>query len=296
MDNPTKIMGIGELLWDLLPDGRHIGGAPANVTFHTTLLGHQSIIVSRVGSDSAGTSLCAGLTELGLSQHFIQTDQTHPTGTIQVILDQAARPTFDVTDDVAWDYLEWNPKLAQAASTAQLVCFGTLAQRHRQSRMTIQRFVDTAVAAIKVCDLNIRPPYQTLEVIEEAAKLATVLKVNEEEFKQLCQLAHIHQGDDELACQQLIQRYGLELIAVTYGECGCLLATQSSTVHHRGYTVNVRDTTGAGDAFVAVLCHHLLRGTALSGIAEKANRYAGWVTTQSGAMPRADQNLLKLIV
>src|SRR6266542_1713081 len=185
MTGPVEIVGLGEVLWDLLPGGKEPGGAPFNFTFHCHQLGHASAIVSRVGRDDLGREVRDVLVRLGLSDAFLQTDDAHPTGTVQVDVDRGGQPTFTITPNVAWDHLAWKDDLEALLSRAQAVCFGTLAQRHAVSRATIQRALRAARNALVVCDINLRQHYYDREVIEASLSASRWAKLNEDELEVL---------------------------------------------------------------------------------------------------------------
>jgi fructokinase len=299
---PTKltVVGLGEILWDMLPAGRQLGGGPTNFSYISHLLGNRAIVASRIGADPAGDDIRAALLRLGLASSHLQSDAHHPTGKVEVLVDAAGQPQFRVHENVAWDFLEWTPAWRSLASSADVVCFGTLAQRSPASRSTIAHFVRaTPARALRVFDVNLRAPFYTTEIIADSLTMANVLKLNHEELPLVAGLLSLPFDDDETCARRLLKHYGLRLVCVTRGAHGSLLVDASSTSEHPGFPVRVVDTVGAGDAFTASLAHHLGRGAPLPAINAAANRLAAWVSSRPGGTPalegRALQESLKAV-
>ena len=283
-----EILGVGEVLWDLLPDGRVLGGAPCNFVFHCHQLGQRAAIVSRVGADQAGHDLRACLRAMGLTDEWIQTDPVHPTGSVSVMLDDG-QPRYTIHEQVAWDYLETSQELDAALAGVHFVCFGTLMQRHAVSRATVQRLVRLAnQQAIVLCDVNLRPPFYTPEILEASLQLSRWVKLNQEELVLLRQLFALRGRGESGWLSALRQRFEIELVALTRGAAGCLIQTADDEISVSGVKVNVVDTIGAGDAFTAALVCATLQGRELGLAASLANRYAALVTTQRGGTPKLD--------
>jgi fructokinase len=281
-----NVVGLGELLWDLLPSGKQLGGAPANFAYVTNLLGDNGIPASRIGDDSFGAEAVQKLTQLGLPARFVQRDSAHPTGTANVKIDTSGQPGFEILQPVAWDFLEWNQQWLQLAGEADAVCFGTLAQRSAQSQSTIRSFLmATRPEAIRIFDVNLRQHFYSRYVVDESMKLATIVKLNHEELPKIMHLLEFENDDEQGSAKQLLFAYHLELICVTRGEAGSLLITADEVSDHQGIKVKVADTIGAGDAFTATMVHGYLRGLPLDQINETANRVGAWVASQSGATP-----------
>ncbi len=285
MSKRNIIVGLGELLWDLFPAGKQLGGAPANFAYITSLLGDKGIPASRLGQDSLGADAIRRLGELGLSTEFIQQDADHPTGTVKVEVDRTGQPRFEISESVAWDFLEWTPQWQKLAQQADAVCFGSLAQRSQHSRATIRRFVRASrKSAIRVFDVNLRQNFYSVEVLAESMKLATIVKLNHEELPKIMSLFELETRGEEASARQLLS-HEVKLVCVTRGNGGSLLVSADELSEHPGFKVKVADTVGAGDAFTAALVHGYLRGTSLSQINETANRVGAWVASQSGATP-----------
>lgn len=287
MNNYT-IVGLGELLWDVFPQGKQLGGAPGNFAYITSLLGDFGIVASRLGSDSMGQEAQEQLQRLGLETKFVQHDSERPTGTVNVQLERG-QPQFHITESVAWDYLEWTSQWQALAAQADAVCFGSLAQRCQASRETIRAFIkNLRPGAARVFDVNLRQNFYSEEVVSESLRCCDVFKVNQEELPRVMQLLGLRHVDDESSSEQLRTKYRLKLVCVTRGAEGSLLLGDSGTHEHPGLQVEVKDTVGAGDAFTAGLTHCYLRRTSLAKMNEVANRMGAWVASQAGGTPVAD--------
>ena len=298
---PFVVVGLGELLWDLLPDGKKPGGAPANFAYHARALGDEGLPVSRIGADPLGDQMRAAMQRLELPSRYVQVDPRQPTGTVRVQLDAGGVPTFTITPDVAWDGLEWDAALAELAARTDAVCFGSLAQRSPGSRATIRAFLaGTRPGALRVFDVNLRQSWWSPEVLRESLGRASIAKLNETELPVALEALDIHVPDLHVrdlqvqglpagglaeGCRALREAFGLTLVCLTLGAEGSLLCTASETLRSPGVKVEVADTVGAGDGFTAVLCHHWLRGASLARTAEAANRYGAWVASQVGPTP-----------
>lgn len=292
------IVGVGELLWDLLPSGKQLGGAPANFAYITNLLGDTGIPASRVGRDSLGGEALHRLTQLGLTTDFIQRDSTHPTGTVQIEVDSAGQPRFEISGSVAWDFLDWTPQWQTVAPQADAVCFGSLAQRSDISRATIRKFVMASRPnAVRVFDVNLRQNFFSAEILAESMGLATIVKLNQEELPRIMRLLELEPHGDEHSARRLLSLslHNPRLVCVTRGGGGSMLVTADESSEHPGFRVKVADTVGAGDAFTAALVHGYLRRTSLAQINETANRVGAWVASQSGATPTLKASLAQTL-
>jgi fructokinase len=279
------IVGLGELLWDLLPAGKQLGGAPANFAYITNLLGNKGVPASRVGNDSLGDAALQRLTQLGVSTEFVQRDALHPTGSVNVEIDRG-QPRFEILQSVAWDFLDWSQPWQQLATEADAVCFGSLAQRSTQSQSTIRSFLNaTRPRAVRVFDVNLRQNFYSRQVLAESMRLATIVKLNHEELPKIMHLFEIASHGEMDSAQRLLSMHGLKLVCITRGDGGSLLISANECSEHAGIKVKVADTVGAGDAFTAAMVHGYLRGSSLKQINESANRVGAWVASQPGAMP-----------
>jgi fructokinase len=281
---PT-VVGLGEVLWDLLPSGRQLGGAPANFAYCSHLLGDRAVVASRIGEDELGKAVRESLLARGVTDQFLQIDPEQPTGTVKVEIDSAGQPKFEIIHPVAWDFLQWTDTWQALARSADAVCFGSLAQRSSESRRTILEFVDaTRSEALRIFDVNLRQTFYSFQIISESMVRANVVKLNHEEVPRVRELLGIKAGDGPYFCKEVIERFRLQLICITRGSNGSLLCDQTSAHEHPGFHVQVKDTIGAGDAFTAALVHEHLRGRSLAEMNDSANRLGAWVASNSGAM------------
>jgi fructokinase len=284
---PHLILGIGELLWDLLPEGPRLGGAPANFTVMAARLGNHAAILSRIGRDDLGHRAVEALDGLPADTQFLQIDAAHETGRVTVAL-KDGQPEYTIHQPAAWDFLSLSDQWVRLAERADAVCFGSLAQRSLSSKQTIQQLIArTREECIRIFDVNLRAPFYTGEVVEESLELATVLKMNDAEVPIVMGLLGMEaEADLRRASQRLLGEFPkLRLVAITRGGKGSLLVARDGWHEHPGIAVNVADTIGAGDAFTAAMTHYLLRGAGLAALNEAGNRWGAWVASQSGAMP-----------
>lgn len=289
---PHLILGLGELLWDVLPEGQRLGGAPANFTVMAARLGNRAAILSRIGQDEAGRLALEQLEPLPAETRFVQVDPHHETGRVTVNF-EGGQPVYTIHQPAAWDFLELTDEWVRLAERADAICFGTLAQRSLESRQTIQTLAAHAHAKCeRVFDVNLRAPFYSGKVIQQSLELATVIKMNEEEIPLVLGLLGLPAGDGQdsdwlrLDALRLLEEFpSLRMVAVTRGGHGSLLVTRPEWHEHPGMAVKVADTIGAGDAFTAALTNYLLRGADLATLNEAGNRWGGWVASQKGAMP-----------
>jgi fructokinase len=294
LQRPVPVtVGLGELIWDFLPGGRQLGGAPTNFACMSRLLGNASVVASRIGDDALGRESLERLAGLGVSTEYLQVDPEHPTGTVGVRLDDGGEATFAMNENSAWDYLEWTSRWAELSLKADVVCFGTLGQRVEPARRTIFRFLEaTRPGAVRVFDVNLRHTFFNAEMLERSLRLATIVKLNQPELSTLGRMLGLVADTEEKMARRLLDLFGLELVAITRGARGSLLVTADELSDHAGVRVQVKDTIGAGDAFVAALVHYYLRRAPLAVVSEAANRTGAWVATQAGATPVSDAGAL----
>ncbi len=289
-------VGLGELLWDIFPESRQLGGAPANFAYMTSLLGDEGIVASRVGSDELGEEAKHRLEHLGLSTSCIQLDPTYRTGIVLVEVDAKGQPTFQIAEPAAWDSFEWTSAWQSLAQKADAVCFGSLAQRSPQSRQTIYSFLKTIrPETTRVFDVNLRQVFYSAQILADSAKQADIIKLNHDELPTVVQLLGFPFHDEESAAQWLRHTFHIKLVCVTRGAEGSLLVSEYAKHEHPGIRVQVADTVGSGDAFTAALVYHYLRRASLATMNEAANRMGSWVASQTGATPVRDEARLELI-
>ncbi|MDQ3821030.1 MAG: carbohydrate kinase [Acidobacteriota bacterium] len=286
---PRMIVGLGELIWDMLPEGKQLGGAPTNFAYIARLLGNDAAVASRVGRDALGREAAERLARMGISQKFLQVDKVHPTGTVLVKIGEGGEARFAVNENSAWDYLEWTTEWEELAGSLDAVCFGTLGQRRSQAREVILQFLGaTRPKSARIFDVNLRHSFFTPDMLRRSLELATIVKLSSEELSTVAHMLEIDRSGEEVLARALVARFNLDLVAVTRGSEGSLLVTIDETYDHPGFRVRVKDTIGAGDAFAATLAHYFLRGAPLKVISEEANRIGAWIATQTGATPDVD--------
>lgn len=291
--NRPFVVAAGELLWDLLPGGRQLGGAPGNVVLHARSLGAEVALVSRVGRDPLGDEALARMSESGLPTATLQRDPEAPTGTSAVAIDGDGQPHFTLAADVAWDRIALDPTAREAAQRADAIYFGTLAQRAPGSRDAIRGLLAACrPGALRILDLNLRDPFWTDENLRSSLGSADVLKVNEQELDRLSRLLGLS-GNVRERVEQLARRFRLQVVAVTRGADGSLLYSRGEWNEQPGVKVAVRDSVGAGDAFTAALTLGLLRGEPLDRLHRRANEVGAYVCTQPGATPRLPAHLME---
>jgi fructokinase len=294
MKRQFAMAGIGEVLFDVLPDGERLGGAPINFAYQVNALGGHGIAVSTVGSDQRGQRALRELRANGFDMATISIDREHPTGYVMAQVNDMGVPAYFFPDDVAWDHLSLTDAARTVAPTLDCVCFGTLAQRSPAARAAILAFIRIVPGgALKIYDLNLRQNFYSAKLIEASLFLADILKLNDEELLILASLFGLS-GDDEEMLAALADRFSLELSILTRGAKGALLLGKEQRVEHSGHPVALEDTIGAGDAFTAAVALGWLLGHPLPDIADHASRLAAYVCSQKGAMPPIPDTL-KLI-
>ncbi len=292
LKEPHLILGIGELLWDILPEGPRLGGAPANFSVMAGRLGNHAAILSRIGRDNLGREAVHLLDPLPADTSHLQIDPVHETGRVTVSFSDG-QPEYTIHQPAAWDSMELSGEWVQLAERADAICFGSLAQRSIESRQTIQTLAaQTSSRCIRIFDVNLRTPFYSSEVIQESLELATVVKMNDAEVPLVLALLGLPAEEDpppdtlRLGAGRLLVEFPtLQMVAVTRGGCGSLLVTREEWRQHPGFPVKVADTIGAGDAFTAAMTHYMLRGADLPTLNEAGNRWGSWVASQTGAMP-----------
>ena len=322
----TQIVGIGEALWDMLPAGKQLGGAPANFAYHVKQLGFPAQVVSAVGDDELGHEILNVFTAKQIPSLVQQVN--YPTGTVQVSLDEAGVPSYEIKTNVAWDNISFTPEMEDLAAHTQAVCFGSLAQRNEVSRAAINRFLDAIPEAndvLKIFDINLRQQFYTKEILHESLCKCNVLKINDEELEQVSKLFNLpsqnlaesgaseenlavtkqfvpllpisscvlHDGDEtvlqEKVCRKLLTHYQLKLVILTCGEKGSFVFTPEETSYFATPKVDVVDTVGAGDAFTAAFVAGILQGNSVREAHQLAVNISAYVCTKPGAMPDYDQ-------
>lgn len=295
-DKGHIVVGLGEILWDLLPQGKQLGGAPANFAYMSNLLGHSGIVASSVGADALGGEVREKLAELKFDASYVQLDEVHPTGTVAVHLDAHGQPTYEIAQNVAWDFLEWTRKWKRLAREANVICFGSLAQRSDSSRATIRAFLAASRAeAIRIFDVNLRQHFFSADVLAKSLRLANVAKLNDLELPVVMRNLELEYDGEKASAGLLRRTFDLRLVCVTRGSKGSLLVSENEMDEHLGFAVRVTDLVGAGDAFTAALAHHLMRGSSLHVANEASNRMGAWVASKAGATPMPDADVIRAV-
>lgn len=291
MSERKHVVGLGELLWDLLPAGPQLGGAVSNFAVMAARLGNHASIASRIGLDQLGRDAQIQLGYTPVDVSYIQEDFSRLTGSVSVTV-TLGQPRYVIHEPVAWDSLEFTPHWVALAEQADAVCYGTLAQRSPTSRRTIGAFLsETPKHCVRVFDVNLRPPFYDADVVEHSLEFATIFKLNSDEMPTVLQLLGFpHNGEstpDALlaGARLLLDQFPLALVAITLGAHGSLLITPREVHRHPGHMCEVADTVGAGDAFTAAITHFYLQGAPLTVVNDAGNRWGAWVASQPGAMP-----------
>jgi fructokinase len=286
MKRPT-IISLGEVLWDLFPDGERFGGAPANFACHVAILGADVSMVSAVGDDARGREATGILNGYGIDVSLMQVVPDAPTGTVSVALDSNGKPTFTIHEGSAWDQLVWNEELESRVTEADAIYFGTLGQRGDVSRTTIRRVVEAATAEgiPRVLDINLRPPFFGSELIRESVRYASILKLSDEELPEVCAACGIDTSDPpDALLRRLLDTNELDLVVMTRGAEGAVLVTPDGIVKQPGIPTTVRDTVGVGDSFTAAFLLGVLRGEPHNQTLHKACAIAAAACAHSGAV------------
>ena len=279
-----KAAGIGELLWDVLPDQEKLGGAPVNFAYHFSGLGGEGIAISTIGADARGNKALRELQKHGVQTDGISRTGEYPTGYVNAGIDSDGVASYSFPDDVAWDHLEVNEFALQALSGLNCVCFGTLAQRGAGTRTTIHNFVGSCPAeTLKIYDINLRQDFYSKKIIEQSLELCNVIKLNDDELLLLSEMFDLS-GKDSDRLSSLLHRFQLELAILTRGKAGSCLLTPGRRSEHPGIRTEVVDTIGAGDSFTAAAAFGMLSGEDLDKINDTANRVAAFVCSRPGAM------------
>lgn len=289
------VVGMGEALWDVLPEGKKIGGAPANFAYHVSQFGLPSRVVSAVGNDPLGREIVENFTSKGLN-HLIE-EVPYPTGTVQVEIDPAGVPQYDIKENVAWDNIPYTARLEALAGQTRAVCFGSLAQRNVVSRDTINRFLDAmpqTADSLVVFDVNLRQGFYTKEILCNSMKRCNILKINDEELVTVSRMFGYPGIDLQDKCWILLGKYNLRMLILTCGINGSYVFTPGNVSFQPTPKVEVADTVGAGDSFTAAFIASLLKGKSVAEAHALAVRTSAFVCTRKGAMPELPPDIRSL--
>jgi fructokinase len=290
--NNFTAVGLGEVLFDVFPSGKKLGGAPVNFAYHLNSLGINCYPVSAVGNDKTGKELIQTIQSNTLSTKYIQFNSNFPTGTVQVELNEEGIPNYIIRENVAWDNIEMNNVLIDLARKCNVVYFGTLAQRSEASKHTITNFIENASGnCIKAFDVNLRQSFYSNKIIENSLQLASVLKLNTDELSTVASIFG-YTGSTETILSSLISNFGLKSIALTKGNEGSILVSSDKISTMKPENISVIDTVGAGDAFTAGLVYGLLMDFDIEKTNRIANQLASYVCSKTGATPKLEERLL----
>ena len=293
MENKKRyVVGLGEVLWDVLPEGKKLGGAPANFAYHAgQFLGNNNTIaISALGEDRLADETIEALREHGLNDLLPRVP--YPTGTVQVTLDEQGIPTYDIKENVAWDNIPFDKDIEEIARSCRAVCFGSLAQRNVVSRETIHKFLDTTPDdCLKIFDINLRQQFYTKEIIKESIQRCNILKINDEELVLIGRMFGYPGLDIENKCWLILGKYNLDMLVLTCGTNGSYVFSPGHMSFQPTPKVEVADTVGAGDSFTGSFCAAILNGKSVDEAHKKAVQVSAFVCTQNGAMPVLPEEL-----
>ena len=281
---PKKIAAFGELLWDLLPSGKVLGGAPANFIYRINSFGDEGTLLSKVGNDKAGRDAREAIKKLGLSDENIQTDYEFSTGSVKVKIDAHGNPDFNIITDVAYDHIEINAEMIDAFTEADCVCFGTLVQRYGISKNTLRELIHEAPDVVKFLDINLRKKCYTVASVEESLRMTNILKANDEELLITKELLGLEGENLKDLAREVLKTFNIKIILCTLGSNGAFCLTQDDVFHYDpGYQISLGDTVGAGDAFSAGFVHYYMNGESIEESLRFGNAAGAMVSTTTGA-------------
>lgn len=284
------VVGLGEVLWDMLPEGRKIGGAPVNFAYHAGQFGIDTMAVSAIGNDKLGEDTIAEMNGKHLNHIFPSVP--YPTGSVQVSLDEKGVPAYDIKENVAWDNIPFTNEIESVARSCRAVCFGSLAQRNAVSRNTIRKFIEsTPSGCIRIFDINLRQNFYTSNVIRDSLEHCNILKINDEEIMLVSRMFNYDSSNIENVCRTIMEDFSLEMVILTCGTKGSYIFTKDDVSFMPTPKVNVADTVGAGDSFTGSFCAAILRGLPVAEAHKKAVEVSAYVCTQNGAMPEIPESM-----
>lgn len=295
---PKKIAAFGELLWDILPSGKVLGGAPANFIYRINSFGDEGSLLSKVGDDKAGKEAREALRKLGLSDENIQTDYEFPTGSVKISIDKNGIPDFNIITDVAYDHIEINSEMMEAFSQADCVCFGTLVQRYGISKNTLRELIHEAPDVVKFLDVNLRKKCYTAATLEDSLRMANILKTNDEELMITKELLGLKNESLRDLAEEALEKFNLDIILCTLGSNGAFCLTKEGIFYYDpGYQISLGDTVGAGDAFSAGFVHYYMNGYPIDDALRFGNAAGAMVATTTGATsPISKEEILDFMV
>lgn len=280
-----KILCVGEVLWDSLPAGMFPGGAPFNAACHLHGMGEDVAMVSRIGDDENGRGILAEMEKRNMNTRFLQKDETRPTGLVSVRIDDWGNPSYNIVNPSAWDFIEAEKELLELAAESSVIVYGSLAQRNRKSRETINKLLD--IVPLRVFDVNLRAPYDDPKIVRESLMKSVIAKLNETEFYRIAAWFGLPEVI-RTGAEKISEVFGCKTVCITRGENGAALWHKGEWTEHLGFSVAVKDTVGAGDAFLAAFIQSVLDGRDSMSILERSNRAGSFVAGCTGAIPVID--------
>ncbi|TAN13610.1 MAG: carbohydrate kinase [Chitinophagaceae bacterium] len=280
--NTPKVACFGEVLWDMLPGGKRIGGAPLNVAYHLNKLGTKAAIISRVGQDEHGNDIVRFINQSGIEDSVLQVDAIHSTSHVEVTINEKKEATYDIINNVAWDFIDWNEAVNKIAAEVEYIVFGSLVMRSKVSGNTLVRLLN--IVPFKIFDVNLRTPFYSREIIQILLEKTDIVKMNEEELKIISQWFYHPSGIQE-SMESLLNMFSLKNIIVTSGAKGAHLQSKDHYLFVDGYKVTVVDTVGSGDAFLAGFISQFIRGAPLAASLEIANKMGTFIAQKPGGCP-----------
>lgn len=285
-----KVLCVGEVLWDSLPKGLFLGGAPFNVACHLKMLGENVTFCSSIGNDVLGEQVIKRVKQRKVDTHFIQKNNDYQTGMVSVTLDIDKNASYEIVEPVAWDFIETNNKLLDEIAKSDYLVYGTLAQRNPISRETIEEL--RSFGKINIYDVNLRPPFNDIDVIEKSLTSADIVKMNNDELKQLASWFNLRQ-DFESSILDLVNKFNCSTVCVTKGNNGSAIFRENKFTQQESFKVEVKDTIGAGDSFLAALIHGIIKEQSNEEILKFSNAVGAYVASKEGAIPELDINAIK---
>jgi fructokinase len=295
-EKPSTVVAFGEVLWDILPDKVILGGAPFNFAYRINSLGHDAYIISRVGKDENGGKALDKVREMGMSEKYIQQDSSFPTGTVEVFLDENRNPDYEIITGVAYDHVRLEESLINLVHEADCLCFGTLAQRSSESKKTLHAILASFKGRYRFYDINLRKNCYTRNLIHSSLLQSDILKLNENEARELDELLQLNAGCLRGIGEELISRYPIQTCLITLGRNGVLALTSAGElVYEPGYSVSMEDPLGSGDAFSAGFLSEMLSGSDLRNACRFGNQLGAIVATQAGATQTITSTAMEVI-
>lgn len=281
----NTVVGLGEILWDVFPERKVLGGAPANFAYHVSQFGYNGYAVSAVGDDLLGKEILESLAQKDLNYLIETTD--FPTGTVKVTLDKRGVPQYEICENVAWDNIPFTAKVENLAKITGTVSFGSLAQRNKVSGETVKKFLAAMPEdSLKIFDINLRQHFYTKDLIDESLILSNMLKINDEEVAVVSRLFEMKEDNEQDICKRLLDDYNLDIVILTKGTEGSFVFTPKETSYQPTPKVHVADTVGAGDSFTAAFVASYMHGERITDAHQLAMEVSAYVCTQHGAMPK----------